>query len=59
MIKGFYGGSYEMSILFTNWDNFDKILDLIDDFIELKEQIQERNNIQKYKRTKEGKLICI
>ena len=52
MIKGFYGGSYEMSIPFSNWDNFDKILDLIDDYIELKEQIEEKN-------TKEGKLICI
>ena len=59
MIKGFYGGSYEMSIPFSNWNNFDKILDLLDDYIELKEQIEERNNIQKYKRTKEGKLICI
>lgn len=59
MIKGFYSGSYEMSIPFSNWDNFDKILDLIDDFIELKEQIQKKNNIQKYERTKEGKLICI
>ena len=59
MIKGFYGGSYEISIPFSNWNNFDKILDLIDDYIELKEQIEERNNIQKYKRTKESKLICI
>ena len=59
MIKGFYSGSYEMSIPFSNWNNFDKILDLIDDYVELKEQIEERNNIQKYKRTKEGKLICI
>ena len=44
---------------FSNWNNFDKILDLLDDFIELKEQIQKKNNIQKYERTKEGKLICI
>ena len=42
MIKGFYGGSYEMTIPFSNWDNFDKILDLIDDYIELKEQIKEK-----------------
>ena len=46
MIKGFYSGSYKMSIPFSNWDNFDKILDLIDDYIELKEQINE-NNVQK------------
>ena len=46
MVKGFYSGSYEMSIPFSNWDNFDKILDLIDDYIELKEQINE-NNVQK------------
>ena len=44
MIKGFYSGSYEMSIPFTNWDNFDKILDLLDDYIELKEQIEESTN---------------
>ena len=43
IIKGFYGGSYEMSIPFNNWDNFDKILDLIDDYIELKEQIEKKN----------------
>ena len=43
MIKGFYGGSYEMSIPFSNWDNFDKILDLLDDYIELKEQIEKKN----------------
>ena len=43
MIKGFYSGSYEMSISFSNWDNFDKILDLIDDYVELKEQIKEEN----------------
>lgn len=48
-----------MSIPFSNWDNFDKILDLIDDYVELKEQIEKKNNTQKYKRTKEGKLICI
>lgn len=59
MIKGFYSGNYEMSVLFSNCNNFDKILNLIDDYIELKEQIEERNNIQKYKRTKEGRLICI
>lgn len=46
MIKGFYSGNYEMSIPFSNWNNFDKILDLIDDYIELKEQINE-NNVQK------------
>ena len=40
MIKGFYGGNYEMPIPFSNWDNFDKILDLLDDYIELKEQIK-------------------
>ena len=43
MIKGFYGGSYEMSIPFSNWDNFDKIFDLLDDYIELKEQIEKKN----------------
>ena len=47
MVKGFYSGSYEMSIPFSNWDNFDKILNLIDDYIELKEQIEEKNNTQK------------
>lgn len=47
MIKGFYGGNYEMPIPFSNWDNFDKILDLIDDYIELKEQVKEKNNVQK------------
>ena len=47
MVKGFYSGSYEIPIPFNNWDNFDKILDLIDDYIELKEQIEEENNIQK------------
>ena len=56
MIKGFYGGNYEMSIPFSNWNNFDKILDLIDDYIELKEQIIKKNNAQNMK---EGKLICI
>ena len=56
MIKGFYGGSYEISIPFSNWNNFDKILDLIDDYIEVKEQIEEKNNTQNMK---EGKLICI
>ena len=40
-------------------ESADEVLDLLDDYIELKEQIEERNNIQKYKRTKEGKLICI
>lgn len=43
MIKGFYGGNYETPIPFSNWDNFDKILDLLDDYIELKEQIEEKN----------------
>ena len=43
VIKGFYSGSYEMPIPFSNWDNFDKILDLLDDYIELKEQIEEKN----------------
>ena len=43
IIKGFYGGSYEMSITFSNCDNFDKILDLLDDYIELKEQIEKKN----------------
>ena len=43
MIKRFYGGSYEMPIPFSNWDNFDKILDLLDDYIELKEQIEKKN----------------
>ena len=47
MVKGFYSGSYEMSISFSNWDNFDKILDLIDDYVKLKEQIEKENNIQK------------
>ena len=42
MIKRFYGGSYEISISFSNWDNFDKILDLLDDYIELKEQVEEK-----------------
>ena len=40
MIKGFYSGNYEMPIPFSNWDNFDKILDLLDDYIELKEQVE-------------------
>lgn len=44
MIKGFYSDSYEMPIPFSNWNNFDKILDLIDDYIELKEQITEKCN---------------
>ena len=44
MIKGFYSGSYEMPMPFSNWNNFDKILDLIDDYIELKEQIEESAN---------------
>ena len=44
MIKGFYSGSYEMPIPFNNWDNFDKILDLLDDYIELKEQIEKFAN---------------
>ena len=43
MIKGFYGGNYEMPIPFSNWDNFDKILDLLDDYIERKEQVEEKN----------------
>ena len=43
MIKGFYSGSYEMPIPFSNWDNFNKILDLLDDYIELKEQIEKKN----------------
>ena len=43
MIKGFYGGSYEMPVPFSNWDNFDKILDLLDDYIELKEQVEKKN----------------
>lgn len=47
IVKGFYSGNYEISIPFSNWNNFDKILDLIDDYIELKEQIKEENNIQK------------
>ena len=47
MIKGFYGGSYEMFIPFSNWNNFDKILDLLDDYIELKEQIEDKNSTQK------------
>ena len=47
MIKGFYGGSYEMSIPFSNWNNFDKILDLIDDYIKLKEQIEEEKQYSK------------
>ena len=47
MIKGFYGSSYEMSTPFSNWDNFDRILDLLDDYIELKEQVEEKNNVQK------------
>lgn len=59
MVKGFYSGSYEMPIPFSNLDNFDKILDLIDDYIELKEQITEKNNVKKYKKVKEDKLICI
>lgn len=45
MIKGFYSGSYEMPISFSDWDNFDKILDLLDDYIELKEQTQEKDNV--------------
>ena len=47
MIKGFSSGNYEMSVLFSNWNNFDKILDLIDDYVEVKEQIEEKNNTQK------------
>ena len=47
MIKGFYSGSYEMSIPFSNWNNFDKILDLIDDYIKLKEQIEEEKQYSK------------
>ena len=56
MIKGFYSGNYEMPIPFSNWDNFDKILDLMDDYIELKKQITEKDTIQNIK---EGKLIYI
>ena len=48
MIKGFYGGNYEMSIPFSNWDNFDKILNLIDDYIELKEQIEKNKGDLQY-----------
>ena len=48
MIKGFYDGSYEMSISFSNWDNFNKILDLIDDYIELKEQIEKNKGDLQY-----------
>lgn len=44
MIKGFYGGRYEMPIPFSNWDNFDRILDLLDDYIELKEQVEEKRH---------------
>ena len=44
MIKGFYGGSYEMPIPFSNWDNFDRILDLLDDYIELKEQVEKKRH---------------
>lgn len=47
MIKGFYGGSYETSIPFSNWNNFDKILDLINDYIKLKEQIEEEKQYSK------------
>ena len=36
-----------MSIPFSNWTHFDKILDLIDDYVEVKEQIEEKNNTQK------------
>ena len=36
-----------MSIPFSNCTHFDKILDLIDDYIEVKEQIEEKNNTQK------------
>ena len=43
MIKRFYGDSYKISIPFSNWNNFDKILDLLDDYIELKEQIEKKN----------------
>ena len=43
MIKGFYGGNCEMPIPFSNWENFDKILDLLDNYIELKEQIKKTN----------------
>ena len=44
MIKGFYGGRYEMPIPFSNWNNFDRILDLLDDYIELKEQVEEKRH---------------
>ena len=47
MIKGFYGGNYEMPIPFSNWDNFDKILDSLDDYIELKEQIEKKIILKK------------
>lgn len=50
IVKGFYSSSYEMFIPFSNWNNFDKILDLIDDYIELKEQIKEENNINKIRK---------
>ena len=36
-----------MSIPFSNWNNFDKILDLLDDYTELKEQVEEKNNVYK------------
>ena len=47
IIKRFSSGNYEMSIPFSNCTHFDKILDLIDDYIEVKEQIEEKNNTQK------------
>lgn len=36
-----------MPIPFSDWNNFDKILDLLDDYIELKEQTKEKDNVQK------------
>lgn len=36
-----------MPIPFSDWNNFDKILDLLDDYIELKEQTKEKNDVQK------------
>lgn len=36
-----------MPIPFSDWNNFDKILDLLDDYTELKEQTKEKDNVQK------------
>lgn len=44
MIKGFYGGLFEMPIPFSDWNNFDLILDLLDDYIELVEEFEEDDN---------------